>query len=186
MEPSINLSLSRLRRADAVLLCVDIQEKLIPAMFEAERVVRQCALLVETARELQLPVLAAEQNPAKLGGTVAALNLAPTVPVSKMLFSAAVPEIMQQLEATGRRSVVLCGLESHICLLQTALDLRERGYAVFVVTNAISSRYESDKVSALGRLGSIGCTLGTAEMFIFELLETADSPEFRALRARLK
>lgn len=186
MIPLVPREILRLRRAQAALFCIDVQEKLVPAMFEAERLVRQCALLVKTARQLQIPIFAVEQNPEKLGPTVPALELNEIAPVGKMLFSGAVPEIIGALEASGRRSVVLCGVEAHVCLLQTALDLRARGYEVFVVSNAVSSRYESDKNAGLARLAATGCVLGSAEMFIFELLETADCAEFRALRADLK
>jgi nicotinamidase-related amidase len=185
MQPSLP-EIPRLRRAEAALLCIDVQEKLVPAMFESERVVRYCSLLIKAARQLQMPVFACEQNPEKLGTTMPALELGETTPTSKMRFSGATPETLAQIEGSGRRSIVLCGLETHVCVLQTALDLRARGYAVFVVNNAVSSRYQSDKTAALARMASAGCILGSVEMFVFELLETADSADFRALRADLK
>lgn len=186
MQPPITREILRLRRDQAALFCIDLQERLIPTMFESERLVRRCALLVKAARQLEIPIFAVEQNPSRLGATVPAIGLGDIAPVGKMLFSGAVPQIVEALEAGGRRSIVLCGVESHVCLLQTALDLRERGYEVFVVTDAVSSRYESDKKAGLERLASIGCLLGTSEMFIFEMLGTADSADFRALLPDLK
>lgn len=186
MQPSTTREIPRLRRDQAALFCVDLQERLIPAMFESERLVRHCALLVRSAKRLGFPVFAVEHNPTKLGATVPAIGLEEIKPVPKMLFSGAVPEVMTALRQSGRRSVILCGVESHVCLLQTALDLRAQGFAVFVVTNAISSRYESDKNAGLARMASAGCVLGSSEMFLFEILETADSPDFRAMLAEFK
>lgn len=182
----MTLDIPRLRRDQAALFCVDLQERLLPAMFESERLVRHCALMVKAARQLELPVFAVEHVSAKLGPTVPAIGLSEMVPVEKSRFSGAVPEIMTAVRQSGKRSIILCGVESHVCLMQTALDLRAQGFTVFVVTNAVSSRYESDKQAGLARMASAGCVLGSAEMFIFELIETADSPDFKALIADLK
>jgi len=186
MDAINDREIPRLRRDQAALLCVDIQERLVPAMFEAERLVRHCALMVKAARQLEIPVFAVEHVPAKLGSTLAAVGLGETVPVAKTLFSGAVPQIMTALRESGKRSIVLCGVETHVCLLQTALDLRSQGFSVYIVTNAVSSRYESDKHAGLARLGTAGCVLGSVEMFLFELIEDAASPHFKALLPDLK
>ncbi|HEX8553028.1 MAG TPA: isochorismatase family protein [Abditibacteriaceae bacterium] len=176
----------RLRRDETALLIVDVQEKLVPAMFEAERVVRQVTLLARAARQLQLPIALTEQNPSKLGGTIPMIAdvLGKTQLLEKMRFSAASPETVAALQ--NRKAVILCGLETHICVLQTALDLRAQGLDVFVPANAVSSRYESDKTVGIARLGANGCVLGSTEMFIYELLEAAGTDEFRALLPHLK
>lgn len=181
-------SLPRLRRDDAVLLIVDVQEKLLPAMFEAERVARGASLLARTARSMQIPVFVTEQNPSKLGKTVAPLHrvLDAYEPIEKMRFSACADETLQQLRATGRKSVILCGLETHICVMQSALDLVENGFTVFVPQDAISSRYESDKRAGLERMKSAGVVAASTEMLIYELLSAAGTPEFRALLPHLK
>jgi nicotinamidase-related amidase len=180
----------RLRREKALLLLVDVQERLLPAMFEAERVSRYCALLLRTARQMQIPVVATEQYPEKLGPTVAPLReLLDATAHSKMQFSACTPDVQRQLSthmAAGRGSVVLCGLETHVCVLQSALDLREAGFEVFVPQDAVSSRYENDKNVALSRLHSLGVTPCSTEMLVFELLREAGTPEFKALLPFIK
>lgn len=178
----------RLRREDALFLFVDIQERLLPAMFEAERIVRAATLLARTAAQMQIPMLVTEQNPTKLGATVAplAVALGEYSPREKMLFSACTPEVMEELKSSNRTSIVLCGLETHICITQTALDLREANFEVFVPHDAVSSRYESDKKAGLARLSSIGAIPCSTEMLIFELLREAGTPDFKALLTHLK
>ncbi len=180
--------LSRLRRDDAVLLIVDVQQKLVPAMFEAERVVRGVGLLARTAKLLNIPVVVTEQNPTRLGATVEPVVrvLDSYAPVSKMRFSACVEETMTELRATNRKSVILCGLETHVCVLQTALDLAENGFAVLLPQDAVSSRYESDKRVGVERMKSAGAIAASVEMLIYELLGEAGTDEFRALLPYIK
>ena len=179
---------ARLRREEALLLVVDVQERLLPAMFEAERVARQCALLARTAQQLKIPVAATEQYPEKLGTTIAPLAelLHDCTPASEMLFSACTPAVMSTLQESGRRSVILCGLESHVCVMQTALDLVENGFHVFVPQDAVSSRYESDKRVGLERMKSVGAVPCSTEMVVFELLREAGTPDFKALLPFIK
>jgi nicotinamidase-related amidase len=180
--------IARLRREEAVLLIVDVQERLLPAMFEAERLARQCALLARAAQQLKIPAVATEQYPEKLGATIAPLAelLQGSTPVPKMLFSACTPDVMTALQNSGRRSVILCGLEAHVCVVQTALDLVEGGYQVFVPQDAVSSRYESDKRIGLERVKSVGAVPCSTEMVVFELLREAGTPDFKALLPFIK
>ncbi|HVF85746.1 MAG TPA: hydrolase [Abditibacteriaceae bacterium] len=180
--------ISRLRRDDAVLLVVDVQEKLVPAMFEAERVVRGTSLLARAAKLLDIPVVVTEQNPNRLGATVEPVVqvLGSYAPVSKMRFSACVEETTTQLRATNRKSVILCGLEAHVCVLQSALDLVESDFTVFLPQDAVSSRYESDKRAGLERMKSAGAIPASVEMLIYELLGEAGTDEFRALLPFIK
>ena len=181
-------TVQRLRREDTTLLIVDVQERLLPAMFEAERVLRNCALLARAARRLELPVVVTEQYPEKLGLTVALLAeaLGKIAPISKMLFSACTENTLSALRDSGRSTVLLCGLETHVCVLQSALDLIENGFTVFVPGNAVSSRYESDKIAGLERMRHAGVIPSSTESAIFELLRQAGTPEFKALLPLLK
>ncbi len=181
-------SLSRLRRDDAVLLVVDVQEKLAPAMFEAERVVRGASLLARVAKLLDFPIVVTEQNPDRLGATVEPLHrvLDSYTPISKMRFSACVEETTNQLCATNRKSVILCGLETHVCVLQSALDLVENGFTVWLPQDAVSSRYESDKRVGIERIKSCGAVAASVEMLIYELLGEAGTDEFRTLLPFIK
>jgi nicotinamidase-related amidase len=183
--------IARLRPEEALLLVVDVQERLLPAMFEAERLSNRCVLLARTAQRLNIPVVATEQYPEKLGATVAPLAalLDERAPIGKMLFSACTDEVRSQLSthrAAGRTSVVLCGLETHVCVMQTALDLLESGFHVFVPQDAVSSRYESDKKVGLERMKSSGAIACSTEMAVFELLRQAGTPDFKALLPFIK
>lgn len=172
-------------------MVVDVQERLLPAMFEAERLSRHSALLIRTAHQFRMPVIATEQYPEKLGATVSQLRevLGDVRAHSKMQFSGCTEDVQHILSThqnEGRRSVVLCGVETHICVLQSALDLREMGFDVWIPQDAVSSRYESDKKAGLARLQSIGAIPCSTEMVVFELLREAGTPEFKALLPYIK
>jgi nicotinamidase-related amidase len=181
-------TLTRLRRDEAVLLVVDIQERLVPAMFEAERIIKNCTTLIHSAHRLNLPIIVTVQNPSRLGDTIAPLAtvLGEFTPIEKMRFSACTDETVAALSATGRKSVILCGLETHVCVLQTALDLIEQGFAVFVPANAVSSRYDNDRNAGLARMHSAGAIPCTTEMLVFELLQEAGTADFKALLPYIK
>ena len=180
--------LTRLRRDDTLLLIVDVQERLVPAMFEAERVVRHCGILAAAARRLNLPVVITEQNPQKLGPTVAPILSAagPSAPLAKKLFSACTDETCAAIEKTNRSTILLCGIEAHVCVLQSALDLIERGFTVFVVQDAIASRQESNRKIGWERMMRSGAVPTSTESAIFELLREAGTDDFRALLPLIK
>lgn len=177
------LPLPRLRRPDALLLVVDIQEKLLPAMRFGPRVLERATILAQGCAMLKVPALATEQNPARLGPTCEPLKsaLADSPTFAKMQFSALTPQVLRELEAQGRPSVLLCGLESHVCILQTTLDLIERGQRVFIVQDAISSRFERDQDAALERVKGAGAIITTSEGALLEMLGTAEAPEFKGI-----
>lgn len=173
--------LSRLSRDSALLLIVDAQERLLPVMRKAQRVERGCVILARAFALLQLPILATEQNPARLGSTIESVreSVPNFAPLAKMQFSACVPEIMEAIPTNAQ--IVLCGLEAHVCITQTALELRARGHAVFVPRDCVSSRFETDEIAAFARMTQIGCIACSAEMLAFELLGTAAAPDFKSL-----
>ena len=144
-----------LQRDKSCLIVIDIQEKLLPAMSEAGAVVANTERLLKAAGRLGVPALFSEQYPKGLGPTVVALApyAAKAAPVSKTEFSCAIaPGFVERLRATGREQAVLTGIEAHVCVLQTALGLREMGFAVFVVADAISSRKAESAALALERM----------------------------------
>ena len=171
-----------LERAKSLLLLVDMQERLVPAMAGAGDVTANCSILLRAAQELAVPALASEQYPKGLGATIPALaDLAPRR-LEKLEFSAyANPAIKDELSRAGRKQVVLCGIEAHVCVLQTGLELVEAGFQVFVAADAVASRRSESREVALHRLGRAGATLITAEMALFEWLRSASAPEFRAI-----
>jgi nicotinamidase-related amidase len=170
--------------ARSLVLLVDTQTRLAPAIPDADACVQRCRLLIEAARRLDVPVLAAEQYPQGLGPTVPELAalLQPAQVHAKRHFScAAVPEIVAALEALARPTIVICGMEAHICVLQSALGLKAQGFAPMVVADAVASRQPASREIALQRLQGHGIEIVTAEMVIFEWLREADTPAFRSI-----
>jgi nicotinamidase-related amidase len=178
-----------LKRDNSCLIIIDVQERLISAMSEADAVVANTGVLLKAAERLGIPVLFSEQYPKGLGPTVAALApyAAKAGPVTKTDFSCATaPGFVERLRATGREQAVLAGIEAHVCVLQTALGLRQLGFPVFVVADAISSRKAASAALALDRMRAAGVSVVTTEMVIFEWLARAGSSEFKELSALVK
>jgi nicotinamidase-related amidase len=171
-------------RGDTALLVVDVQEKLIGAIAEGPRVVWNIRRLVDAARILGLPVLGTEQYPRGLGPTVAELaDRLGSLP-SKLAFSAAAcPGLFQDIRDRGIYKFLVCGIEAHVCVQQTVLDLLADGWHVYVGVDAVGSRFEVDCRTALQRMDSAGATLTTAEAAMFEWCEVAGTPEFKKISA---
>ena len=177
-----------LARQQSRLLIVDVQERLVPSIADKSRVVAKCRLLVRAAQLLAVPVITAEQYPAGLGPTVT--ELAELLPdrQSKTCFSAAGLFNPGAIDETGddRPQVLVAGIETHVCVLQTALDLAANGYQVFVAADATGSRSEIDRQLALQRLANSGVILLTAESALFEWCETSTAPEFKQISQLVK
>lgn len=180
--------ISRLTRSNAVLWICDVQTRLLPEMWEAQRVERNVALLARFARLVEIPVIVTEQNPEKLGHTADSIReaLGPCPAVSKMSFSGWTSESKALLEETQRKTVLLCGLESHICVTQTALALRENEYDVFAAWDAISSRQEGNRKIGWERMRSVGVMPSSTEAALYELMGEAGTDEFRAVLGWVK
>lgn len=167
---------------DAVLVLIDVQERLAAAMEHADRVVTGCILLSEVADVLGIPVIVTRQYPRGLGDVVPALEPVATRAqmVDKVTFDCLrEPSFVAALEGTGRHQVVLAGMETHICVTQTALSLERQGYGVHVVADAVCSRRDDDRDVALSRLRAAGVVVTTAESVVYEALVRADTPVFR-------
>lgn len=180
-----------MRRESVVLAVVDVQERLLNAFPEEARagVVRFGSILAEAAGILGVPTLATEQYPKGLGPTVAELRerIAGFAPIEKIVFSCGrSPEFTAALRATGRRDVLLTGVEAHVCVLQTAVDLMGEGYRVYVPADAVRSRRDLDWQRALTLLDKAGAIVGTTEMFLFQLLERAGTDEFKQVSRLVK
>lgn len=171
------------------LLIVDVQQGLAPVMSDPRRVYRGCTLLLRAAARLGLPVVITEQYPKGLGHTVGDLmEYAPEGAVmEKLHFScAADPAILARLRETGREQVVIAGIESHVCVLQSALGLLESGFRPVVVADACASRDPANFQAAMSRMADNGVEIVTVEMAIFEWLHVAGTPEFKELSALIK
>jgi len=171
----------RLDPVHSVLCVIDVQERLVAAMPEGDRVVARCGRLAEAARLLDVPALLTEQYPRGLGPTVPALATLLPRPVEKMTFSCCGAADFAAAVPPGGVAV-LCGLETHVCVAQTAFDLLATGRDVFVAVDAVTSRHPVDHDVALRRLEAAGAVLTTSEAVLFEWCRTADHPRFQAVR----
>jgi nicotinamidase-related amidase len=172
----------KMSAADTGLLVIDVQEKLIPKIRSADAVVRNAAFLIDAARLLDMTVQATEQYPKGLGATVAELAQRLPARADKVQFSCcAVPSVVDEFHRAARPKVVLAGIETHVCVQQTALDLLAKGFHVFVPVDAVGSRYSVDHETALRRMEKAGAVLTTAETCVFEWVGGASHPQFKAI-----
>ena len=172
----------RLRRDDSFLLVVDVQQKLAPHVLHHQDLVRGAEGLMRCAMLLGIPVLLSEHSPESIGATVPALAAlaSPAGILRKTHFACTdQPACLEAFRALKKKQVVLAGMEAHVCVMQTALGLLERGFQPFIVQNAVGSRREDDRLAALERMRAAGCAMATAEMAMFEWMENADIPQFR-------
>jgi nicotinamidase-related amidase len=200
--------------AECALIVIDIQEKLLPPIFEKERLVKNSQLLIRAAEILNIPTIATTQYAKGLGDTVAEVkSLLPQSAIDKQMFSCfgsdvfcsmlkGVPhsgapdargvravgwQVSPGLRDTGRRNtVLLCGMESHICVMQTALAGLREGYLVHVASDAVSSRTEWNWKIGLERMRAAGAVISSTEMMIYELLRSSGTEEFKKMLAYLK
>ena len=174
---------------NCTLLVIDVQGKLLPAVLSPEQTLSTTLALVKVAQMLDVPVAYSEQYPQGLGATEKSLlNLleGKAERFEKQSFSCvSEPIIKTALVQWNRKQIIITGMETHVCVLQTVLELREMGFQVFVVEDAVSSRRESDKVAALQRMQQSGVTIVTKEMVMFEWLKRADHPSFRDISREL-
>jgi len=178
-----------IQREASLLLVIDIQEKLAPAIFEGERVVRNSVRLLQGAQQLGVPCYIAEHCASSIGPTLPEIRNATVSPIflPKTHFScAAEPGALDVLRATGRRQVVLVGMECHVCVLQSAFGLREAGFDVFVAADATSSRTPENHQAGVERMRTDGIHVVSTEMVIFEWLHRAATDDFRALLPLLR
>ncbi len=170
----------------AVLLLIDLQQKLVPVIADGDTMVARSVRLAEAAQLLDVPVRATEQYPAGLGPTVAALAAYPQETLAKTTFSAAGDPGFAALLPAGTREVVIAGCEAHVCVLQTALDLLDSGYRVAVAADAASSRDPADAAAGIDRARQHGVEIVTSEMVLFEWLRDSRNPRFRDVQKLLR
>jgi nicotinamidase-related amidase len=173
-----------IERDRSFLLMIDMQERLLPAMADPDPLIRNVGILLEAAVRLGVPVLASEQYPAGLGHTVPALapRLPPGAVIEKTAFSClGDPGAKARIAALGRQQAVLCGIEAHVCVMQTAFELAMAGYEVFVARDATSARQPLSVETAMARFLKSGIEVVTTEMVVFEWLGRAATPEFREI-----
>lgn len=183
------MSPPRMSLDQAALVVVDLQQKLLPVIHAPDAVVGQVAKLIRGCVALGVPMIVTEQYPQGLGPTVEAIRAvlpARTPTVSKVKFSACVEDVRRWLAESGRRTVLLAGIESHVCVMQTALDLLESGYVVAVVADAIGSRRTTDHEIGLRRMMQAGVVPVSVEMALLELVHEAGTTRFKAILPVIK
>jgi len=169
-------------RGDTALLVVDVQEKLVAAIADGPRVAWNVRRLIDGAKVLGLAVVATEQYPKGLGPTVPELAERLGAVPSKLAFSCGgCGGLLDGLQARGINKILVCGIETHVCIQQTVLDLLADGWRVYVAADAAGSRFDVDHRTALGRMDSAGATITTTEAALFEWCEAAGTAEFKQI-----
>lgn len=183
------MEITRMKREDTVLVMVDFQERLMPAMRNEDKVVAQAAMLATGCKEFDIPILVTQQYTKGMGATVApvAEALGDFEHIEKKEFSCMLNEDFRKaLEATGKKTVIVCGCETHVCVQQTVLDLLAEGYNVYVAGDCVSSRKKYTRDTAIARMAGAGAIITNAETALFELLGSAADPHFKAISKLVK
>jgi len=178
-----------IQRSASCLALVDLQERLLPAISGSESVLANALRLAKAAEILRVPTLVTEQYPKGLGATVAPLKAAlPNVAfLEKSTFSAGgASGFLETLKKSGATDVILAGVESHVCVMQTCLDLLRQGLRVFVCADGVGSRTSENRQLGLDRMKVGGAVIVSTEMVLFEWLERAGTPEFKQVQALVK
>jgi nicotinamidase-related amidase len=179
----------KINREDCTGLVVDVQERLFPVIHGKEELLKKCLLLLEGLRTLQVPVLVTEQYPKGLGPTLQPLQQVVETfsPIEKLSFSCCgAPDFITALEQLSHKKVIICGIEAHVCVLQTVVDLLGSGYVPVVVVDCIASRNPGDKSVALERMKMEGAMVATCESILFELASMAGTDQFKAISRLVK
>ncbi|MFA6302430.1 MAG: hydrolase [Legionella sp.] len=173
-----------LSKQESLVLLIDVQEKLTPFVLEKEQLIARCEWILRLANKMEVPILVSEQYPKGLGTTIQQFHpyYDHHTNIEKVAFSCmAEASYVQKLNQFNKKQMVLIGIEAHVCVLQTALELLEASYEVFVVVDAVSSRSALDLKYGLKRMKQDGVHLVTSEMVFFEWVRKAGTAEFKAL-----
>lgn len=179
----------RLNKENTIGLVIDMQEKLLPHMHNQQELLEANLKMVKGLRALNVPIVVTQQYTKGLGNTAPTINeaIGNFSYIEKLTFSCyREPSFIKIMNRSGKRNVVIMGIESHVCVLQTALDLLYNNFNPVIVTDAISSRKEEDKRIALWRMRDVGCIMTTTESILFELCRKAGTPEFKEISKLVK
>ena len=174
---------------DSVLIIVDMQERLIPKIYDKHIVIGNAITLIKSAGILNIPIIVTEQYPKGLGSTIPEIKdlIVPWKPVEKICFSCfGNSDFSRKLKELKRDSLILCGIESHVCIMQTALDGLKSGYSVFFVKDAISSRTKNNKETGFKRMTQADAIPASTEMAMFELLREAGTDKFKQMVSMIR
>jgi nicotinamidase-related amidase len=185
------LSAGRLTPCRSVFFVCDIQERFRPLIWRGESIINRAALMAKACRALNIPVVVTEQNPKAFGPTVSELGVGDSHHVfAKKKFSMVTPEVQERwssaVDLVNRDQIILVGVEAHVCVAQTVADLLLNGSEVFLICDAISSQRPHDRAVALARMERSGALLHTAESALFDLMRTAEHPDFKTVSGLIK
>ncbi len=177
-----------LNRENAILLVIDIQDRLVPVMEYKDQVIQNTKVLLEGARQMDIPVIVTEQYPKGLGNTVEDIrkDLGDAQVFSKNSFTAYIDEVKSALKDIGRKKIIIVGMETHICVYQTTRDLIVDGYDVHIVRDAMASRTKENFLNGLDLMKNIGAVISNTETIVFDLLKKAGTPEFKIMSKLIK
>jgi nicotinamidase-related amidase len=179
----------RLNRENTIGVVIDFQEKLLPHIYKKDEILKRSLIMVKGLRALNVPIVVTQQYTKGLGNTIEPINnaIGNFSYIEKKTFSCyREPSFIKVMNRSGKRNVVIMGIESHICILQTALDLLYNNFNPVVVIDAISSRNKEDMDIALWRMRDVGCIMTTTESILFELCRQAGTPEFKEISKLVK
>ena len=180
------------RRENLSLVVIDMQERLMNAIPERKResIIKSAAVLIEAAKTFEVPITVTEQYPRGLGPTIPEIKDCVGdgfKPIEKVVFSCArSPEFKSAIEETHKREALICGIETHVCVLQTVIDMINNGYVLYVAADAVASRKDLDWEKGISLIEKAGAVVGTTETFVFQLLERAGTEEFKRISKLLK
>ena len=179
----------RIMNKETVGLIVDLQIRLLPHMVRSETLIGKCITLIKGLKLLEVPIIYTEQYPKGLGCTDERIQklLTPMQAIEKIAFSCCgEPAMIDLLQTFKRKTVLVAGIETHVCILQTVLDLIDAGYAPVIVEDCVGSRSENDKNIALNRIRGSGGCITTVESLLFEVMGTAKHPQFKEVTKLVK
>lgn len=178
----------RLDPQDTVLMIIDVQEKLMAAMKDKEKVYKNINLLLETTKQFDIPVVVTEQYPKGLGPTVSVVaeHLPPHEYLDKTSFTACTDGLWDILRKLNRKTILVTGSETHICVFQTTCDLQEAGYQVHLIRDAACSRFDENHENGLQLMHDVGAVISNAETAVFDLLKKSGTPAFKAISPLVK
>lgn len=173
---------------ETVLIVIDIQEKLVSAMKYGKQVIQNTNTIISLAKKLEIPIIVTEQYPKGLGKTVSDVsnNIEEAFTFEKTTFSGCTSEVISALAGLGRKKIIITGTETHVCVFQTVRDLLTQGYQVFLVRDAVCSRFKDNYLNGLSLISSMGAVVTNTETVFFDLLKQSGTPLFKELSKLIK
>lgn len=178
----------KLKREDSLLFVIDIQERLVPAIEDADNVINNTLTLLKSAKIMDIDIIATEQYPKGLGSTIEILkkHIKDEHIFSKVTFSACIDEVRDYIKKSDKKKIIITGMETHVCVYQTARDLLDLGLDVYIVEDAVSSRTGANYLNGLNLLKDMGCIITNTETVLFDLLKKAGTEEFKTISKFIK